>query len=49
MPLQVCGMTGSGIAIEAFSSGLFVETVRKGIAVLLLVLGMLLSAGSAVR
>lgn len=38
-----------GIAIEGFTSDLFVEPVGKGIAVLLLLLGMLLSAGSAVR
>ena len=38
-----------GIAIEAFTSDLFVEPVRKGVAGLLLLLGMLLSAGSAVR
>jgi putative membrane protein len=42
-------LLAGGIAIEAFASDLFVEPVRKGIAVLLLVLGMLLSAGSAVR
>lgn len=42
-------LLAGGIAIEAFSSGLFVEPVRKGLAVLLLALGMLLSTGSAVR
>jgi hypothetical protein len=38
-----------GIAIEAFTSDLFLEPVRKGLAAVLLVLGMLHSAGSAVR
>ncbi|WAJ35385.1 hypothetical protein OUO20_18060 [Arthrobacter sp. FX8] len=38
-----------GIAIEAFTSGIFFEPVRKGLAIVLLLLGMLLSAGSAVR
>jgi putative membrane protein len=37
------------IAIEAFASELFLEPVRKGLAVLLLLLGMLLSGGAAVR
>lgn len=41
-------LLAGGIAIEAFTSDLFVEPVRKGLAGLLL-LGMLLSAGSAVR
>ncbi|HJW00922.1 MAG TPA: DUF202 domain-containing protein [Arthrobacter sp.] len=38
-----------GIAIEAFTSDVFVEPVRKGIAVLLLLMGMMLSAGAAAR
>jgi putative membrane protein len=42
-------MLAGGIAIEAFTSDLFLEPVRKGLAVLLLLLGMLLSAGAAVR
>jgi putative membrane protein len=42
-------LLAGGIAIEAFTSGLFLEPVRKGLAVMLLLLGMLLSAGSAVR
>lgn len=42
-------LLAGGIAIEAFTSGLFVEPVRKGLAVLLLFLGMMLSAGAAVR
>jgi putative membrane protein len=42
-------LLAGGIAMEAFTSDLFVEPVRKGLAVLLLLLGMLLSAGSAVR
>lgn len=42
-------LLAGGIAIEAFTAGLFLEPVRKGLAVLLLLLGMLLSAGSAVR
>ena len=44
----ICLLAG-GIAIEAFTSDLFLEPVRKGLAVVLLLLGMLLSAGSAVR
>ncbi len=42
-------MLAGGIAIEAFTSELFLGPVRKGLAVLLLLLGMLLSAGAAVR
>ena len=42
-------LLAGGIAIEAFTSGLFVEPVRKGLAVLLLLLGMMLSGGAAVR
>lgn len=42
-------LLAGGIAIEAFTADLFLETVRKGLAVLLLLLGMMLSAGSAVR
>lgn len=42
-------LLAGGIAIEAFTSDLFVEPVRKVLAVLLLLLGMLLSGGAAVR
>lgn len=42
-------LLAGGIAVEAFTFDLFVEPIRKGLAVLLLLLGMLLSAGSAVR
>lgn len=42
-------LLAGGIAIEAFTSNLFLEPVREGLAVVLLLLGMLLSAGSAVR
>lgn len=42
-------LLAGGIAIEAFTSDLFLEPVRKSLAVVLLVLGMLLSAGAAVR
>lgn len=42
-------LLAGGIAIEAFTADLFVEPVRKGLAVLLLLLGMMLSAGAAVR
>lgn len=38
-----------GIAIEAFAGGLFSGPVREGLSVLLLVLGMLISAGAAAR
>lgn len=42
-------LLASGIAIEAFTADLFLEPARKGLAILLLLLGMMLSAGSAVR
>jgi putative membrane protein len=42
-------LLAGGIAIEAFTSDLFLEPVRKSLAVLLLLLGMVLSAGAAVR
>lgn len=42
-------LLAGGIAIEAFTSGLFIEPVRKGLAVLLLLLGMMLSGGAAMR
>ena len=42
-------LLAGGIAIEAFTSDLLLVPVRKGLAAVLLVLGMLLSAGSAVR
>lgn len=42
-------LLAGGIAIEAFTSDLFLEPVRKSLAVVLLLLGMLLSAGAAVR
>ncbi|QDG68345.1 hypothetical protein NIBR502772_20945 [Pseudarthrobacter sp. NIBRBAC000502772] len=42
-------LLAGGIAIEAFTSDLFLEPVRKSLAVLLLLLGMLLSAGAAGR
>ncbi|WP_247046347.1 YidH family protein [Arthrobacter rhizosphaerae] len=42
-------LLAGGIAIEAFTSDLFLETVRKSLAASLLLLGMLLSAGSAIR
>ena len=42
-------LLAGGIAIEAFTADLFAEPVRKVLAVLLLLLGMLLSAGAAVR
>jgi putative membrane protein len=42
-------LLAGGIAIEAFTADLFLEPVRKGIAVLLLLLGMLLSGGAAMR
>ncbi|NUP59239.1 MAG: DUF202 domain-containing protein [Pseudarthrobacter sp.] len=42
-------MLAGGIAVEAFTSGLFLEPVRKGLAVILLLLGMMLSGGAAVR
>lgn len=42
-------LLAGGIAIEAFTSDLFLEPVRKGLAIVLLLLGMLLSAGAALR
>ena len=42
-------LLAGGIAIEAFTADLFLEPVRKILAVLLLLLGMLLSGGAAVR
>ena len=42
-------LLAGGIAIEAFTADLFAEPVRKVLAVLLLLLGMMLSAGAAVR
>lgn len=42
-------LLAGGIAIEAFTADLFLEPVRKGIAILLLLLGMLLSGGAAMR
>jgi putative membrane protein len=42
-------LLAGGIATEAFTSGLFVEPVRKGLAVLLLLLAIMLSGGAAVR
>lgn len=42
-------LLAGGIAIEAFTSDLFLAPVRKSLAVLLLLLGMLLSGGAAVR
>lgn len=42
-------LLAGGIAIEAFTDDLFLEPVRKSIAVLLLLLGMLLSAGATLR
>lgn len=42
-------LLAGGIAVEAFTSDVFPEPIRRGLSVLLLVLGMLLSAGSAIR
>ena len=42
-------LLAGGIAIEAFTEDLFVVPVRKGLAMILLLMGILLSAGSAVR
>jgi putative membrane protein len=42
-------LLAGGIAMEAFTADLFLAPVRKGLAVLLLLLGMMLSAGAAVR
>jgi putative membrane protein len=38
-----------GIAIEAFTGDLFQEPVRKALAIVLLLLGMFISGGSALR
>lgn len=38
-----------GVAIEAFAGELFLGPVREGLSVLLLLLGMLISAGAAMR
>lgn len=42
-------MLAGGIAIEAFASGVFLEPLRKGLAVLLLLVGTWVSAGAAMR
>lgn len=42
-------LLAGGIAIEAFTSDLFLEPLRKGLAVLLLLFGTLLSAGASLR
>lgn len=42
-------LLAGGIAVEAFTSDVFLEPVRRGLSVLLLLLGMILSAGAAVR
>ena len=42
-------LLAGGIAVEAFTTDVFPEPIRRGLSVLLLLLGMLLSAGSAVR
>lgn len=42
-------LLASGIAIEAFTSDVFPGVVRTGLAALLLLVGMLLSGGAAVR
>lgn len=42
-------LLAGGIAVEAFTADLFMEPARKGISVLLLLLGMLLSAGAVLR
>ncbi|MBD1541891.1 DUF202 domain-containing protein [Arthrobacter sp. IA7] len=42
-------LLAGGIAVEAFTTDVFPEPVRRGLSVLLLLLGMLLSAGSAIR
>ena len=38
-----------GVAVEAFTGDLFQEPVRKALSVILLLLGMFISGGSAVR
>lgn len=42
-------LVAGGIAIEAFAVDIFEPTVRKGIAVLLIVLGMFVSGGAFMR
>ncbi|MFK5583057.1 MULTISPECIES: YidH family protein [unclassified Serinicoccus] len=42
-------LMAGGIAVEAFTSDIFAPAVRQSVAVLLLVLGMLLSGGAFVR
>ena len=42
-------MVAGGIAVEAFTSGLFVPEVRKTVAVLLLLLGLVTGGGSFFR
>ena len=42
-------LLAGGIAVEAFTTDVFPEPIRRGLSVLLLLLGMLLSAGSAIR
>lgn len=42
-------LLAGGIAIDAFTSDVFPGPVRTGLAVLLLLVGMLLSGGAAVR
>jgi putative membrane protein len=42
-------LLAGGIAVEAFTSDVFLEPVRRGLSILLLLLGMILSAGAAVR
>ena len=42
-------LLAGGIAVEAFTTDVFPEPIRRSLSVLLLLLGMLLSAGSAIR
>ncbi|WP_349826694.1 YidH family protein [Brevibacterium litoralis] len=42
-------LMAGGIAVEAFTMDLFTDLIRKGLSILLLLLGMALAAGSAVR
>lgn len=42
-------LVAGGIAVEAFTGEIFPAVVRQSLAVLLLLLGMLLAAGAAVR
>jgi putative membrane protein len=42
-------LLAGGIAVEAFTTDVFPEPIRRALSVLLLLLGMLLSAGSAIR